>query len=135
MAGISTRGQVLIADDDPDIRASLHFFLEEDEGYQVAEASNGGETLDHLRASAGPEVILLDLVMPEPAGIAVLRAVSEEPAILARTRFVLLSARHEDLPAAEEALVARLGVVRVRKPFELEEVLAAVHAAFASLAS
>lgn len=134
MTSTSDRGQILIADDDPGIRASLRFFLEDDEGYTVAEASNGSETLAHLHASVSPEVALLDLVMPEPAGMAVLRAMSDEPGILARVRFVLLSARHEKLADEDEALIVRLGVARVRKPFELEEVLAAVRAAFASLA-
>src|SRR5438046_5912703 len=54
---------ILIVEDDADMRASLGEILQ-DEGYQVAEASNGMEALNLLRQSSLPCIILLDLMMP-----------------------------------------------------------------------
>ncbi len=55
---------ILVVDDDCDIRESIKMLLE-DAAYQVAEATNGLEALDYLRAAdALPTLILLDLVMP-----------------------------------------------------------------------
>jgi CheY-like chemotaxis protein len=50
-------------EDDAEMRESLGEILQ-DEGYQVAEAANGLEALNHLRRSTLPCIILLDLMMP-----------------------------------------------------------------------
>src|SRR3954462_10337704 len=56
--------EILVVDDDPDIRDSLREVLE-DEGYEVACVGNGREALDHLKTTKPqPCVILLDLMMP-----------------------------------------------------------------------
>ena len=49
--------------DDRDIRESLEEVLR-DAGYAPVLAANGVEALQHLRASAVPSVIILDLMMP-----------------------------------------------------------------------
>jgi CheY-like chemotaxis protein len=126
---------VLVADDDRDIRDALRFLLEIQEGYVVAEAADGAETLTALRDAREPLVVLLDQVMPQLTGMEVLRTVADEPAILQRTRFVLFSARQESFPPADTALLLRLGVFTIRKPFEIDEVLAVVRAAAESLPS
>jgi CheY-like chemotaxis protein len=54
---------VLIVDDDRTIRRSLQQVLG-DEGYAIAEASNGLEALERLQQAPLPAVILLDLMMP-----------------------------------------------------------------------
>ncbi len=53
---------VLIVDDDPDIRRTLHEILA-DEGYSVAEARHGAEAMQLLKVTT-PALILLDLNMP-----------------------------------------------------------------------
>jgi CheY-like chemotaxis protein len=55
--------QVLIVDDDRDIREALSLILEE-EGCVVREASNGREALSLLRHEALPCLVFLDLMMP-----------------------------------------------------------------------
>ena len=61
----SDRGgiSVLVVDDDPDNRATISDFLE-DEAFAVATAANGREALTHLRAHPSTSVVLLDLTMP-----------------------------------------------------------------------
>jgi CheY-like chemotaxis protein len=54
---------VLIAEDDPLMRASLRLLLE-GQGYTCAEASNGREAVDLARRHP-PRCVLLDLAMPE----------------------------------------------------------------------
>ncbi len=55
---------ILVVEDDPDIRDSVVEILE-DEGYTVSDAAGGQEALERLAsASAKPDLILLDLMMP-----------------------------------------------------------------------
>jgi two-component system response regulator ChvI len=64
--------RVLLIDDDADFRESLALRLG-DEGFAVDVASGGSAALEHLAASALPDVILLDWRMPEMSGLEVLR--------------------------------------------------------------
>jgi CheY-like chemotaxis protein len=58
------QGEILIVDDDIDVRSALSEMLEE-EGFAVQSARNGREALARLRGGgAHPAVILLDLMMP-----------------------------------------------------------------------
>ena len=54
---------VLIVEDDEDLREMMAQLLTL-EGFQTAAVANGREALDYLRATAKPNVILLDLMMP-----------------------------------------------------------------------
>ena len=58
--------KVLIVDDEKNIVISLSFLLER-EGYQIASASNGKEAIEAYK-SFRPDVILLDVMMPEMDG-------------------------------------------------------------------
>jgi CheY-like chemotaxis protein len=58
---------VLAIDDDSDFREGLTDVLDEF-GYLVRTASNGREALEALRTEPAPDVILLDLRMPEMDG-------------------------------------------------------------------
>lgn len=55
--------QILIVDDDSDIRETLTELLQ-GEGYDCATAGNGREALEYLRSHSFPSLILLDLMMP-----------------------------------------------------------------------
>ena len=63
--------EVLIVDDDPDIRAILAFTME-DAGYTVREAGDGAEALAAMEQRA-PDCLVLDLMMPRVDGFGVLR--------------------------------------------------------------
>ena len=66
---------ILIVEDDNDSRQMLRFFLEA-EGYQIIEAGNGREALK-LAVSAQPDLILMDLNMPELNGIDAARQIRQ----------------------------------------------------------
>jgi CheY-like chemotaxis protein len=65
-------GRILIADDEPHIREMLRDFLG-GKGYEVATAATGGEALDAV-PTFQPDVILIDMLMPDLSGTDVLAA-------------------------------------------------------------
>ncbi|GAA4024372.1 PAS domain S-box protein [Sphingomonas swuensis] len=70
--------QVLVVDDDPDVRAFICASLEE-LGYAVREASDGGEGLALFREAA-PDLVVLDYLMPGMSGAEVARVIRSERA-------------------------------------------------------
>jgi hypothetical protein len=68
---------VLLVDDDEIMRESVRRVLEQ-EHWEVAGASNGRSALQHLAASA-PDVIVLDLLMPEMDGFEFLLEMRRHP--------------------------------------------------------
>jgi hypothetical protein len=77
-AGQSERRNVLVVDDNPEVRDVLRRAFER-EGWHVAEAVNGREALERL-AQAMPSLILLDLMMPVMDGFEFVMQVRKEPA-------------------------------------------------------
>jgi DNA-binding response OmpR family regulator len=78
---------LLLVDDEPRIRRVLRLALE-DEGYQVAEAANGYDALTALRRQS-PDVVLLDLMLPDRDGFTVCREIrrtSDVPVIMVTAR-------------------------------------------------
>ena len=70
--------KILIVDDDHDIVLFLSTVLK-DNGYSVIDAENGHEGLDKA-TSEQPDLILLDLMMPEKSGISMLSDLAADPA-------------------------------------------------------
>jgi two-component system, LytTR family, response regulator len=69
---------VLIVDDEPLARAGMKLLLGEDAAIgSIAEARNGAEAVAMIRA-AKPDLVLLDVQMPEMDGFGVLRAMGAE---------------------------------------------------------
>lgn len=81
---------ILIVEDDADIRELVSEVLAQ-AGYRVAEAGNGQEALDFLRANDGPCVVLLDLMMPVLSGPELLEIMAEDER-LAKLPVVVVSA-------------------------------------------
>lgn len=64
--------RVVLADDADDLRFLVRFALEEDGRFEVVgDATTGIEAVD-LAVSEAPDVIVLDMAMPEMDGLAVL---------------------------------------------------------------
>jgi UDP-3-O-[3-hydroxymyristoyl] N-acetylglucosamine deacetylase len=113
---------VLIVDDEPEIRASLRGVLS-DEGMQVIEAEDGAAALDLLR-SARPDLVLLDVWMPEIDGIELLRMLQEEEH---RPEVIMISG-HGNIETAVRA--TKLGAFDfIEKPFSIDAVLHLVNRA------
>jgi CheY-like chemotaxis protein len=110
---------ILVVDDDDGNRQLVAAILR-DEGYEVSEAADGQQALDHLK-TAQPKAIVLDLMMPVVDGFTFLVERRKLPNCAA-IPVLVLTAVH-DL----SELVGTLGVkVAIAKPFEAAALLAAV---------
>lgn len=112
---------ILIIDDEAPLRMNLRALLE-DFGYQALEAGNGTEGLA-LCARHHPDLVLLDIRMPDLDGFAVCECLRADPA-LRKIPVVFLSGL---LDAQDKARAFRAGGVDyITKPFQDEEVRARV---------
>ena len=83
------KAKVLIVDDDSVNRATFRSFLAED-GYELHNAVNGVEALVKIR-TLQPDLVLLDLMMPEMDGLEVCRRVRRDP-IISEVPIILITA-------------------------------------------
>ena len=113
---------VLVVDDESEIRASLRGVLN-DEGLRVLEAENGRSALDLVRRER-PDLVLLDVWMPEIDGIELLHLLRGEPG---RPEVVMISG-HGSIETAVRA--TKLGAFDfIEKPFSIEALLHVVERA------
>ena len=68
-------GRVLIVDDHPGFRASVRRLLE-DEGYEVVGEAEDGRAAIEATASLRPEIVLLDVQLPDLDGFEVARRIA-----------------------------------------------------------
>ena len=113
--------KILIADDEPHIRRILQFLLEQ-AGYEVVAAADGREALE-LLAREGPDLLLLDVMMPHLDGFAVLQRIRADRETQ-RLPVIMLTARDES-QARVKGLKGGANDY-VAKPFDHEELLARV---------
>ncbi|WP_299433522.1 response regulator transcription factor [uncultured Meiothermus sp.] len=111
---------VLVVEDEPEIAEILEGYLRRD-GFRTERAANGRQALSLLRA-AQPDLVLLDIQLPELDGLEVLRRIRSN----GNTPVILVTARTEDL---DKLLGLELGADDyVTKPFSPREVVARVKA-------
>ena len=111
---------VLIVEDDRNIAELLQMYLEK-EGYAVTVAFDGGAGLSKFRA-IGPDLVLLDVMMPVMDGWQVCKAIRAE----SQTPIIMLTAKGE---INDKVNGLRSGADDyITKPFEMKEVLARIEA-------
>ena len=114
--------RILVADDDADIRQLVIYSLA-DEGHEVSVAKNGQEAVDHV-VSSPPDLMLLDVMMPEMDGYDVLRALDEK-GVRGFTKILVLTAKGSE---RDWKLGYDLGADRyMTKPFDPTELLETVN--------
>lgn len=112
--------RILVVDDEPQIRRALSRTLEAN-GFDVRAVGTGEEALTSLQWR--PDVILLDLMLPDLDGLEVARRIREQ----ANTPILVLSARGEE---PRKVLALDQGVDDyITKPFGTEELLARIRVA------
>ena len=122
-AGARLPHKVLIADDVPDNIALVARYLQ-NEGCQHLSAANGVEALEKARAEM-PDLILLDINMPDMDGFEVLKQIRLDPAI-AHLPVIFLTAARPDPIDIQPGL--NLGADDyVIKPFDRRELMARIH--------
>lgn len=107
--------QVLIVDDEADIRESLCEFLEE-AGFSVSTAADGAEALVALRRGDLPEIVILDLLMPQMDGRELLSHMRRDPRLV-EVPVLVSTADPSDAPR---------GIKAMKKPVDLDQLLSVV---------
>jgi DNA-binding response OmpR family regulator len=111
---------ILVVDDETKLRDLIRMYLEQ-EGYRVVEAGHGREAL-YVARYEKPDLIILDVMMPEMGGYEFLRAFSKE----AQTPVIMLTAKVDD---SDKIVGLELGADDyVTKPFNVRELIARVRA-------
>ncbi|MGB3267545.1 MAG: response regulator [Microcoleus sp.] len=115
------KGNILIVDDTPENLQVLSATLS-DRGYKVRGVINGKMAIRAAR-SGSPDLILLDIKMPEIDGYEVCTQLKAEPKT-AEIPVIFISALDEVLDKVTAFKVG--GVDYITKPFQIEEVLARI---------
>jgi DNA-binding response OmpR family regulator len=111
---------IMVVDDNKQLRKLIDTYLSQ-EGYRVVSAANGQEAL-YVSRQEKPNLIILDLMMPEMGGYDFLHAHNKE----AETPVIILTAKVEE---NEKVLGLELGADDyVTKPFSMRELTARVRA-------
>ncbi|MFP5344120.1 MAG: response regulator [Gammaproteobacteria bacterium] len=118
-----TRKKILIADDEANIRLLVRSTLEDEDTYQIIEAVDGQEALDQIRTN-GPEIAILDLMMPRVSGLDVLEELRKHPP-KRRPVVVVLTAKVNE----EQRALAAGADEFLRKPFSPVQLMDAVEKA------
>ena len=115
--------RILVVDDDKEVVRLMRAYLER-AGYDVL-AAYDGETAVHALRREKPDLVLLDLMLPDRDGYDITRLVRTDPT-LAKTPIIMLSARVED---TDKIIGLEIGADDyVTKPYNPREVVARVRA-------
>ena len=110
--------KILIADDNENIREALTYLLE-DEGYKLSLAKDGSETLKKVKEFR-PDILFLDIMMPEINGYDVCRTIKTDPS-LKNTYVIMLTAKGQ---VTEQERGKEVGADEyIVKPFSPMEIL------------
>lgn len=114
------RERILVIDDEPSIRKYLQTLLEID-GYEVATVDNGSDALEKIADGDRPDLVILDVLMPEMDGLETLRRMMQ----MDRGLNVIMLSCSNEVGTVVEAI--RLGANDyLTKPFEKAELDAAI---------
>ncbi len=116
---------ILVVDDDPNIRSMLVALFRR-EGYRLYEAKNGRQALEVMR-SGEPQIVVLDLMMPEVSGFDVLRIRADDPELRKIPVIVISAAAHQSIRELVEQGICAL----LPKPFDLDALRALVQSCLA----
>ena len=115
---------VLIVEDEKDLARSLQYNLEK-EGYQIRSAYDGKSALEQARMSPLPDLVLLDLMLPDITGMDVCRELKSD----SRTKHIpviMVTAKGNEI---DRVVGFELGADDyVVKPFSVRELLLRIKA-------
>ncbi len=114
---------MLVVDDDADIRKLLEDLLTE-EGYAVHVAPTGAEAAEHITADR-PDLVLMDVKLPDQDGITLLRQLKREHSELEVIVMTAFGGSSSAIKAMEHGAYDY-----VTKPFEIDDLLATLKRVF-----
>ncbi len=114
------KGTVLAVDDDADLQVVMRMYLEA-EGYQILSAQSGAELLSKLETT-DPDIILLDLILPDNDGLSLLTQIRSKSS----AAVIVVSGKDE---TADRIVGLEMGADDyLTKPFEMRELSARIKA-------
>jgi len=112
---------VLVIEDEPNISEAIHFILRRD-GWTVLTHADGLDAFERIEA-VGPELVILDVMLPGRSGFEILQALRDDARLRAVPVIMLTAKGH----ANDRDLAMRAGAsLFMAKPFSNAELLAAV---------
>ena len=114
---------ILVVDDEADIRSLLSDLLK-DEGYRVQQAKTGAEAIAAV-AKSMPDLVMMDVKLPDQDGLAVLRQLKREHADLEVIVMTAFGGSSSAIKAMEHGAYDY-----VTKPFEIDDLLATLRRVF-----
>jgi two-component system phosphate regulon response regulator PhoB len=110
------RVQILIVEDEDNIAIALEYLLTR-EGYSHRRIATGGGAVETIRHLC-PELVLLDVMLPEVSGYEICQAVRLDPR-LAGVRILMMTARGSAIERRKGLALGADGFIS--KPFQLQE--------------
>ena len=121
---MNEKKSILICDDEEGVRESLNLILGEE--YKLDFANNGNEALQYL-AKANPDLIIMDIKMPQKNGLEALKELRQQKPNIK----VIMVTGYQSVETASEA--SKYGIVEyITKPFESSLVKETVQKALGS---
>jgi len=117
--------RIAIVDDNPDVRRLIRRILQSQGDYELFEAANGVEAIELIR-SRRPNLVILDLMMPEMDGFAVMEALKASPDT-AEIPIIVITAK-ELSPGEKERLRGHIQTLMQKGDFMSEDLLDEVRA-------
>jgi two-component system, OmpR family, phosphate regulon response regulator PhoB len=108
--------RVLVVEDEDNIAIALDYLMTR-EGYDHDRVANGAEALARIR-STHPDLVLLDVMLPEVSGYEICQGIRMDPA-LADVKVLMMTARGSAIERRKGMALGADGFIS--KPFELKE--------------
>jgi len=118
---MTTASRILVVEDEDNIAAALEFLILR-EGYAHDRVASGAEALPRIRATH-PDLVLLDVMLPELSGYEICRGIRSDPA-LAAVKVLMMTARGSAMERRKGLATGADGFIA--KPFELKDLRAEV---------
>jgi CheY-like chemotaxis protein len=109
--GDMSPGKILLVEDNTDVRSFLRLLLERSAGYEIVEAASGEEAIEKA-TSERPDLILMDISLPDISGIGATHALKSNPTtaqipIIAYSALPLMGWREQALKAGMAAYLEK----------------------------
>lgn len=121
LAPVRTTKHILVVEDEDNIAIALDYLITR-EGYGQTRIATGAGAVDLVR-SLRPDLVLLDVMLPEVSGYEICQSVRQDPA-LAGVKILMMTARGSAIERRKGLAMGADGFIS--KPFELKELRAEV---------
>ena len=116
--------KILVIEDEEDLNQTLSFNLE-NEGYKVTSALKGTEALEILETSSPPDLVILDLMLPDMPGLDICRHIRSKDN-LKNISVIIVTAKGEEV---DRVVGFELGADDyIVKPYSVRELMLRIQA-------